>query len=169
LVGTHNEIKNLTAFVDIRVNPKALRQGSLKNFFARVQTIKVWRHVMLKKQYIVSLLVVLLSLGLAGSVIAGENDYNTILGSDEFSFEASETNKDTAANSHVYDQEKLALVGTEAGDWQYDYSADAIETKSEQVASDHNSDQSQISAVGTEAGDWEYRFDSPENAVCGSC
>ena len=124
---------------------------------------------MLKKQYIVSLLVVLLSLGFAGSVVAGENDYNNILGSDEFSFEASETNKDTAANSHVYDQEKLDLVGTEAGDWQYDYSADVVGTKSEQVASDHNSDQSQFSAVGTEAGDWEYSFDSPENSVCGSC
>jgi hypothetical protein len=124
---------------------------------------------MLKKQYIVSLLVVLLSLGFAGSVVAGENDYNNILGSDEFSFEASETNKDTAVNSHVYDQEKLALVGTEAGDWQYDHSASAVETKSEQVASDHNSDQSQFSAVGTEAGDWEYSFDSPENSVCGSC
>ena len=130
---------------------------------------KEWRSVMLKKQYIVSLLVVLLSLGFAGSVVAGENDYNNLLGSDEFSFEASETNKDTAASTHVYDQEKLALVGTEAGDWQYDYSASSVETKSEQVASNHNSDQSQSSAVGTEAGDWEYSFDSPENAVCGSC
>ena len=124
---------------------------------------------MLKKQYIVSLLVVLLSLGFAGSVVAGENDYNNILGSDEFSFEASETNKGTAANSHVYDQEKLALVGTERGAEAKEHSASAVETKSEQVASDHSLDQSQISAVGTEAGDWEYSFDSPENSVCGSC
>lgn len=124
---------------------------------------------MLKKQYIVSLLVVLLSLGFVGSVVAGENDYNTILGSDEFSFEASETNKDMSASSHVYDQEKLALVGTEAGDWQYDYSANVVEPQSEQVASGRNSDQSQFSSVGTEAGDWEYSFDSPENAICGSC
>ena len=124
---------------------------------------------MLKKQYIVSLLVVLLSLGFVGSVVAGENDYNTILGSDEFSFEASETNKDMSTNSHVYDQEKLALIGTEAGDWQYDDSANAVETQSQQVASDRNSDQSQLSSVGTEAGNWEYSFDSPENAVCGSC
>ncbi len=124
---------------------------------------------MLKKQYIVSLLVVLLSLGFVTSVFAGENDYKTILGSDEFSFEASETNKDMSASNHVYDHERLARVGTEAGDWQYDYSANTVEAQSEQAASGLNSDQSKLSSVGTEAGDWEYRFDSTENAVCGSC
>jgi hypothetical protein len=124
---------------------------------------------MLRKQYIISLLVALLSLGFAGSVMAGENDYNTILGSDEFTFESSESKNVTASN-HVYDQEKLALIGTEAGDWQYDFSANAKQTQSEKVASDRDSDQSHLSSsVGTEAGDWEYSFDSPGNAVCGSC
>ncbi len=122
---------------------------------------------MLKKQCIVSLFVVLFPLIFVGAAVAGENDYSGILGSDQFSFEASVTNK--AASNHVYDQEKLALVGTEAGTWEYDPNAEL--TPAQQAAIEHDYNQSRLSDVGTEAGNWQYRFDSSEtgNSICRSC
>lgn len=124
---------------------------------------------MLKKQYIVSLLVVLLSLSFVSVVMAGENDYNNILGTDQFSFEDSQrvTDIEVAAMNHDYDQDRLALVGTEAGAWEYD--ANAEQTEAELAAKEHNYNQNRLLDVGTEAGNWRYRFDSSENAICGTC
>lgn len=122
---------------------------------------------MLKKQCILGLFVVLLSLIFVGAAVAGENDYSGILGSDQFSFEDSVTNK--AASNHVYDQEKLALIGTEAGAWEYDPNAEL--TPAQQAAIERDYDQSRLSDVATEAGSWQYRFDSSETgrSICSSC
>jgi hypothetical protein len=114
---------------------------------------------MLKKQYVVSLLVVLFFFSFVGAAVA-ENGDNT----DEFSFE---TYEDKSISGYVYDQEMLELVGTEGGIWEYN--PNAKETKADRAARDYNYDESQLSKVGTEGGLWEFRFDSPENAVCGSC
>lgn len=135
---------------------------------------------MLKKQYIISILVTLLSFGFIATVVAGENDESTILGSDEFRFDAPETEIDVAARNHVYDQERLALIGSEAGAWQYN--PNAAETKSDIAARNHDYDQRQLASVGTEAGNWEYSFNPStdvsdvagsdardKDAVCSNC
>ena len=122
---------------------------------------------MLRKQYIVSLLVVLFTFIFVGAALAGENDYSGILGSDQFSFEDSEANMDMAVSNHAYDEDHLALVGTEAGNWQYD--ANAERTPAQQAAIERDYDQSRLSDVGTEAGNWQYRFNSSESPVCSSC
>ena len=115
---------------------------------------------MFKKEFIVGLLVAFLSLVMVGTVFAGENDYANIIGSDEFTFDAPESKTDVVVNDYVvndyvYDQEHLALAGTEAGDWEYKY--DAPETKADVAARSHVYNQEHMALVGTEAGDWEYR------------
>jgi len=133
---------------------------------------------MFKKEFIVGLLVVFLSLVMVGTVFAGENDYTNIIGSDEFTFDSTESNNDVATSDYVYDQEHLASVGTEAGDWEYKF--DAPETKADVAARSHVYDQDHMVLVGTEAGDWEYRSDinngeatAPEgrkvDTLCATC
>ena len=70
---------------------------------------------MLTKQLIISILATFFFLGLLGTAFAGENDYTSVLGSDQFTFNAPQTKADVAARDHVYNQENLATVGTEAG------------------------------------------------------
>jgi hypothetical protein len=114
---------------------------------------------MLQKQHIVSLLVVLFFFSFVGAAAAESRvDIN------EFSFE---TYEDKSISGYVYDQEMLELVGTEGGIWEYN--PNAKETKADRAARDYNYDESQLSKVGTEGGVWEFTFDSPENAICGSC
>ena len=137
---------------------------------------------MLKKQMLITGLVVLMSLGLVGTVFAGENDYQGVLGADQFSFDApisaAEQAAVNAAIKHNYDQDRLALAGTEAGDFEYRFDAPA--TKAELAAMNHVYDQERLDRIGTEAGD--YKFGSvaassdelasdglPGKAICSSC
>jgi hypothetical protein len=56
--------------------------------------------------------------GLSGLAFAESTD-PSLLGNDEFQFNAPETKAGRAARGFDYDQESLAIVGTEAGDWEY--------------------------------------------------
>jgi hypothetical protein len=75
---------------------------------------------MLKNILTVGSLAVLLCVGLAGVAVAGEGNRTDILGTDEFVFSTMETDSDRIAKAHVYDQDALSRVGTEAGNWKYE-------------------------------------------------
>ena len=120
---------------------------------------------MLTKQLIISVFATFFFLGLLGTAFAGENDYTSILGSDEFAFNAPETKADVAARNYVYDQEHLAAVGTEAGDWEYSFNAP--ETNADVAARNHVYNQENLATIGTEAGGPEFTFESAEEAVAG--
>ena len=111
---------------------------------------------MFKKEFIIGLLTTFLCLGLIGTAFAGEGDYDSILGTDEFKFDAPVTKADIAAKAYSYDQNSLALVGTEAGNWEFRF--DAPLTKADIAARNHKYNQESLALVGTEAGNWEFRF-----------
>jgi hypothetical protein len=111
---------------------------------------------MLKNILLVGLLSSLLTFGLFGHAFAESTD-PSLLGNDEFQFDAPETKADRAARDFDYDKESLALVGTEAGDW--DFKSNATQTKSDIAARDYQYSQTRLASVGTEAGDWEYRHE----------
>ena len=56
--------------------------------------------------------------------------------------------------------EPVAAIGTEAGNWEYNF--DAPETKADQAAKNYQYNRETLAAIGTEAGNWEYNFDAPE-------
>ncbi len=121
---------------------------------------------MLKKELTTAILVAFLSLGLVATAMAGEVVYNgSEAGSDEFSFDAQNGNIDVVKN-HVYDEEALAKVGTEAGNWEYRY--DAPETKADITARNYNYDQESLASIGTEAGNDGFSFDATETRSYGS-
>lgn len=90
---------------------------------------------MLKKELIVSLLVVFFCFGLVGTVFA-ENSDTSIVGRDVYSFDAQPTPAELAAQKaamdHEYDRDRLVRSGTEAGNWEYRF--DASTRSSETVA-----------------------------------
>jgi hypothetical protein len=110
-----------------------------------------------KKFFIVSLAVSLL-FGLFGTAFAGEADYKTIVGTDQFVFNAPQTMADLAASHYVYDQQKLALVGTEKGSDQFNF--DAPVSKEDLAARSYNYDPNQLAAVGTEKGSCQFKFET---------
>lgn len=130
---------------------------------------------MLRKELIISVSVVFALLVTFGTALAeDESRDSSILGSDEYTFDAPQTETDVAASNHVYDEEQLARVGTEAG------SEIASSPKALKAASNHNYNEVRMAAVGTEAGDWEYRYDAQgsgsseavadkRNATCNKC
>jgi len=108
---------------------------------------------MLKKSLIIGAFSVFSLLGLLGTAFAEDND-NSILGTDQFTFNAPETKADVAARNYVYDQEQLALIGTEGGG-EITSSPKALE-----AARTHDYDQGQLAKVGTEGGNWQFSFDN---------
>lgn len=80
--------------------------------------LKKQRIALLKKILLVGLLSSLFTFGLSGLAFAESTD-PSLLGNDEFQFNAPETKAGRAARGFDYDQESLAIVGTEAGDWEY--------------------------------------------------
>ncbi|MBW2689952.1 MAG: hypothetical protein JRC99_08480 [Deltaproteobacteria bacterium] len=121
---------------------------------------------MFKKELFTSILVAFFCVGLVGTALAGEVIYDgSEAGSDEFTFDAP-TEVNDAAKNHVYNEESLAIIGTEAGDWEFKY--DAPETKADVAARNYNYNQESLASIGTEAGNDEFRFDASERNVYGS-
>jgi hypothetical protein len=56
-----------------------------------------------------------------------------------------------------------AGVGTEAGNWEYNF--DSPETKADVAARNFHYDQDSLAQIGTEAGNWEYRYETPGTAT----
>jgi len=123
---------------------------------------------MFKKELIISLLVVFFSFGLVGAVFAENND-TSILGRDEFSFDAQLTSSEQAtqqaALNYNYNQDRLAQVGTEAGNSQYRFDSSTLSAQT--AAMDHEYNQKSLIRGATEAGNWEAR--SGADAVCSNC
>ncbi len=133
------------------------------------------------KNIIVGMLAAFLCFGMIGTAFAGEGDYDSILGTDEFKFDAPVTKADIAARNYDYNQKSLAAVRTEAGSWEYKF--DAPDTKADIAARNHDYNQDSLALVGTEAGDWGVKFKTSdtkaseavanegkkEDAVCTDC
>jgi hypothetical protein len=100
---------------------------------------------MFKKELIIGVLATFFLMGMLGTAFA-ENE----IGSVQFSFDAQGMNHEAAIN-HDYNQEHLAAVGNEAGDWKIDFAAP--ESKADIAAKDYNYNQQHLALVGTEAGD----------------
>lgn len=115
---------------------------------------------MFKKELIISVLVAFLFMGFIGTAFAEQNNDTSILGSDQFSFDANNSMNSEAAINHDYNQEHLAVVGTEAGDWKIDFAAP--ESKAEMAANNYNYNQQHLALVGTESGDWKFNNTAPE-------
>lgn len=114
---------------------------------------------MLRKEYIVTLLAVLLSFGLAGTVFAGDtdmirsSDVSTEAGNGQYHSGTSKTNLNPAARDQHLNDGSMAKAGSEAGNWQFRF--DAPETKADMAADRYNYDRDALSAIGTEAGESE--------------
>jgi hypothetical protein len=108
---------------------------------------------MLRKELIIGIFTAFTLLVSFGTAIAEDSNDKSILGTDEFVFNAPETKADVAARNYVYDEEQLALIGTEHG------GEIASTPKALKAARDYVYDQEHLALVGTEAGDWEFRFD----------
>jgi hypothetical protein len=106
---------------------------------------------MFRKELIIGVLATSVILGSFGTALAEDSNDKSILGTDEFSFESSETAADVAARNYVYDQEQLDLIGTEAG------GEIASTPQALRAARDHDYNKEQLAVVGTEAGDWEFQ------------
>jgi hypothetical protein len=108
---------------------------------------------MLRKELIVGIFAAFTILILFGTALAEDSNDKSILGTDEFTFDAPETKADVASRNYVYDKEPLALVGTEAG------SEVTSIPQAQQAARNYVYDEERLAAVGTEAGDWKFRVD----------
>ena len=107
---------------------------------------------MLRKELIIGVFAAFILLSSFGTALAEDSNDKSILGTDEFTFDAPETKADVAARDYVYDEEQLALIGTEAG-------GEMVSTpKALRASRSHNYDEEHLVAVGTEAGNWEFRF-----------
>jgi len=106
---------------------------------------------MFRKELIIGVLATSVILGSFGTALAEDSNDKSILGTDEFSCEYSETAADVAARNYVYDQEQLDLIGTEAG-------GEIVSTpQALRAARNYDYNKEQLAVVGTEAGDWEFR------------
>ena len=114
---------------------------------------------MFKKELIIGVLATFFFMGMLGTAFAGEGDYTSAVGTDQFSFDAQGMNQEAAIN-HDYNQEHLAAVGTEAGDWKIDFASH--ESKADIAAKDYNYNQQHLALVGTESGDWKVNNSAPE-------
>ena len=136
---------------------------------------------MFRKEFIIGALATCFFFGLLGTSFAEEGIYDgSEAGGDEFTF-AVPTEGSDAVNNHVYDEEALAKVGTEGGNFEYQF--DAPETKANVAARNYQYNQESVARIGTEAGDWEYNAapagnnandavaekSSVKDAVCKGC
>ena len=108
---------------------------------------------MFKKELIIAVLATFFLMGMLGTAFA-ENE----TGSVQFSFDAQGINNEAAIN-HDYNQEHLAAVRTEAGDWKVNFAAP--ESKADIAAKDYNYNQQHLALVGTEGGDLKVSNSAP--------
>ncbi|MGK2907647.1 MAG: hypothetical protein ACSLFH_15085 [Desulfuromonadales bacterium] len=114
---------------------------------------------MFKKELIIGVLATFFLMGLLGTAFAGEGDYTSAVGTDQFSFDVQSMNHEAAIN-HDYNQKQLAAVGTEAGYWKIDFAAP--ESNAAIAAKDYNYNQQHLALVATEGGDWKFNNSAPE-------
>lgn len=105
---------------------------------------------MFKNELIISILVAFFFVGFLGTAFAES----------ELTSDASVSINNEAAINHIYNQNDLAMVGTEGGNWEFKF--DTPETKADLAAKNYNYDQEHLALVGTEGGDWKFSFDVPE-------
>ncbi|MCK5209047.1 MAG: hypothetical protein KAQ79_13530 [Cyclobacteriaceae bacterium] len=108
---------------------------------------------MLTKELIIGIFAAFIIMVSFGTALAEDTD-KSLLGADEYIFDAPEMETDVAARNYVYNDEHLALLATEAG-------GEVVSTPSPLQAAGNNSyNQDRLVAAGSEAGDdWEFRFD----------
>ena len=105
---------------------------------------------MLRKELIIGVLATSVILGSFGTALAEDSNDKSILGTDEFSFESSETAADVTARNYVYDQDQLDLIGTEVG------GEIASTPQALRAARNYDYNKEHLAVVGTEAGAWEF-------------
>ena len=103
---------------------------------------------MFKKELIIGVLATFFMMGMLGTAFA-ENE----AGSVQFSFDAQGMNQEAAIN-HDYNQEHLAVIGTEGGDWEFKF--DAPKTEADLAANNYKYDPVKLDMVGTKMGYDEY-------------
>ncbi len=105
---------------------------------------------MLRRNLLISLLTAILSVGFAGSVFAGNTDE---AGNYHYKFGAtSKMQNFQAAEKYNYNQEQLANVGSEAGNWTYHFNAP--ESKNVEAAEAHPYNAKSLAKGSTESGNW---------------
>ncbi len=117
---------------------------------------------MYKKKFIICILATFFFFGTLGAAFA-ENSETSLIGTDQFSFDAPQGIDYEAAKKYHYSQEHLAVVGTEAGNWEFNFNAP--ETKSDRAAKNYHYDQEHLAVVGTEGGDWKFKFNNSASEV----
>jgi hypothetical protein len=115
---------------------------------------------MLRKQLIIATFASFALLATFGTAFAENSHDKSILGTDEFVFNAPETKADVAARNYVYDHAQLALIGTENG------GEIASTPKALLAASSYGYDQQALADVGTERGISDFNFND-QNARTG--
>lgn len=135
---------------------------------------------MFNNKLIIGLLVTFFFMGFIGTAFAENSNDTSILGTDQFSFDSQQSTNNEAAKNFDYNQEHLALVGTEAGNWKYN---NVQKSKADVAATNYNYNQEHLALVGTEAGDWKINNSAQgvkgikvqaseakkQNAICSNC
>ena len=122
---------------------------------------------MLRKNVLISMLIAVMSLGFVGSVFAGNADE---AGNYQYKFGGNNKMQDFQAAEHYnYNQKQLAKVGTEAGNWTYNFNAP--EPQNVEAAEAHPYNAKQLAKGRTESGNWKYQPDSQNVGVpsCSNC
>jgi hypothetical protein len=122
---------------------------------------------MLRKNVLISMLIAVMSLGFAGSVFAANADE---AGNYQYKFGGNNKMQDIQAAEHYnYNQKQLAKVGTEAGNWTYNFNAP--EPQNVEAAEAHPYNAKQLAKGRTESGNWKYQPDSQNVGVpsCTNC
>jgi len=113
------------------------------------------------------MLIAVMSLGFAGSVFAANADE---AGNYQYKFGAKNKMQDIQAAEHYnYNQKQLAKVGTEAGNWTYNFNAP--EPQNVEAAEAHPYNAKQLAKGRTESGNWKYQPDNQNVGVpsCTNC
>jgi hypothetical protein len=122
---------------------------------------------MLRKNVLISMLIAVMSLGFAGSVFAGNADE---AGNYQYKFGGKNKMQDFQAAEHYnYNQKQLAKVGTEAGNWAYNFNAP--EPQNVEAAEAHPYNAKTLAKGRTESGNWNTPQNSQSQGVppCNQC
>jgi len=114
---------------------------------------------MLARNLIIFAITVLFSLALGGMSLA--NELGTEAGGYEFSFSSSDPSVDMQSLTQQ-DRERLAVIGTEAGNWQQT----AVDDDALQAAIQHNRQHGPLVGIGSEAGNDSFEFEKRQDLIC---